>query len=47
MASGEVCSALPTKTWSISSGAMPVFSNRARAACAPRSIAEMSAKEPL
>src|SRR5437763_137338 len=26
---------------------MPVFANRARAACAPRSIAETSAKEPL
>src|SRR3982750_3995960 len=47
MASGEVCRALPTTVWSISLGSMPVFSNRARAACAPRSIAETSAKEPL
>src|SRR3954468_1375927 len=47
MASGEVCRALPTTVWSISWGSMPVFANRARAACAPRSIAETSAKEPL
>src|SRR3954449_4743818 len=47
MASGEVWRALPTTVWSISDGEIPVRSNRARAACAPRSIAEMSAKEPL
>src|SRR3954470_8784899 len=47
MASGEVCRALPTPVWSISWGSMPVFANRARAACAPRSSAETSAKEPL
>src|SRR6185295_7367429 len=47
MASGEVCRALPTTAWSISAGSMPVRSKRARAACAPRSMAEMSANEPL
>src|SRR6185295_3180950 len=47
IASGDVWRALPTTAWSISAGSMPVRSKRARAACAPRSIAEMSAKEPL
>src|SRR6266545_1039986 len=47
MASGEVCRALPTIVWSMSDPWMPVRSRRARAACAARSIAEMSAKSVL
>src|SRR5687768_4296196 len=47
MASGEVWRALPTTTWSISAGSAPVRSKRARAARAPSSIAERSAKDPL
>src|SRR5438067_13720850 len=47
MASPEVCRALPTMTWSISSGAKPLRSSALLAAMAARSMALTSLKWPL
>src|ERR1044071_5380970 len=47
MASPEVCRALPTMTWSISSAPKPLRVSASFAAKTPRSIALMSEKCPL
>src|SRR5688572_18490577 len=47
MASPEVCSALPTITWSISSAVNPLRAIASFAAITPRSMALMSLKCPL
>src|SRR5438105_10185518 len=47
MASPEVCKALPTMTWLISSGATPLRESASFAAITPRSMAVMSLNEPL